>query len=301
MGYALGIYLISDFVRFHYLSFIIHHSSFIISKMRFLLLVRVATIAVIYALIGKFDSAIIDPLSTFVTILHELGHSAGAFVSGGVSMGYTLTEDSPRIYSCTKGGSTFLTVLGGNLFSLSAAWLFVWLGKNGERQLNPIFILLGFLMFFVTRLFNDAEILPMPIVVIYLALFGFFILTQSSWSGAFLIFFGILNLLFVFNDAMNGGVLSDVSRFAKLLDYFPQPVWTFFWLGTTAFVGYYLFMEVATAKVEWASGRRFFKNLDLEKIGLFIEILPNLIVFGLDQLFEFLVIQFSRVFDFRKR
>jgi Peptidase M50B-like len=269
--------------------------------MKFLLLVRVATIAVIYVLIGKFDGAIIAPLSTFVTILHELGHSAGAFVSGGNSVGYTLSEDSPHIYACTKGGSAWLTVLCGNLFSFAAAWVFIWLGKNGERQLNPILILLGFLMFFTTRLFDDPEILAMPIVVIYLALLGFFILTQSSWSGAFLIFFGFLNLLFVFNDAMDGGILSDVSRYGKLWDYLPQPIWKFFWLGATAFLGYNLITDIAAAKVEWSSGRRFFKNLDGDKIILFLEILPNLIVFGLDQLLEFLVVQFSRIFDFRKR
>ena len=269
--------------------------------MRYLLLIRVLTIGVIYVLLGKFDNAIIAPLSTFVTILHEMGHSAGAFLSGGNSVGYTLTEDSTRIYACTKGGSALLTVLGGNLFSLTAAWLFVWLGKNGERQLNPILILLGILMFVVTRLFNDDEILPMAMVVLHLLLLTFFILTQSSWSGAFLIFFGGLNLVFVFTDTMIGGALSDVSRCAKLWEYFPEPVWKFFWLGATAFLGYNLLTDVASAKVQWASGGRFFKNLDLEKILLFIEILPNLIVYAFDQLLEFLVVQTARIFDFRKR
>ena len=269
--------------------------------MKFLLLIRVATIAVIYMLIGKFDAAIIDPLSTFATILHELGHSAGAFVSGGQSVGYTLTEDSPHIYACTKGGAAWLTVFGGNLFSFGAAWVFVWLGKNGDRQLSPVLIFVGFLMFFTTRLFDDSDILPMPIVVMYLALLGFFILTQSEWSGAFLIFFGALNLAFVFNDTMTGGVLSDISRYAKLWDYLPEQIWKFAWLGATAFLSYNLAADVAEAKVEWSSGRRFFKNLDLDKIALFIEILPNLIVFGLDQLLEFCVVQFSRIVDFRKR
>ena len=269
--------------------------------MRYLLLIRVLTIGVVYMLLGKFDSAITAPLSTFATILHEMGHSAGAFISGGNSVGYTLTEDSIRIYACTKGGSALLTVLGGNLFSFAAAWLFVWLGKNGERQLNPILIILGILMFFVTRLFNDEDILPMPMVILHLLLLTFFILTQSSWSGAFLIFFGGLNLVFVFNDILTGGVLSDVSRCAKLWEYLPEPIWKFFWLGATAFLGYNLCADVASAKVQWASGGRFFKNLDLEKVFLFIEILPNLIFYGLDQLLEFLVVQFSRIFDFRKR
>ena len=103
-------------------------------SMRYLLLIRVLTIGAIYVLLGKFDNAIIGPLSTFVTILHEMGHSAGAFLSGGNSVGYTLTEDSTRIYACTKGGSAFLTVLGGNLFSLAAAWLFVWLGRNRSEE-----------------------------------------------------------------------------------------------------------------------------------------------------------------------
>jgi hypothetical protein len=268
--------------------------------MRYLLLIRVVTIAVIYLLLKKFDPAITDPLSMFATILHELGHSAGAFLTGGNSLGYTLTEDSTHIYACTKGGSTWMTLFGGNLFSLGAAWLFGWLGKNGGRQLAPILILLGVLMFFTTRLFDDSEILPMPIVAIYLVLFGFFILTKSDWAGAFLIFFGFINLFIIFTDATTNGVLSDVNRFAKLSAYIPQPVWLFSWLGAAALLAYNLLMDIAATRVEWTSKNTFFKNLDMDKIFLFLEILPNLIVYAGNELLEFLVVQITRIFDFRK-
>ena len=269
--------------------------------MRYLLIIRVVTIAVIYLLLKKFDPAITDPLSTFATILHELGHSVGAFVSGGNSLGYTLTEDSTHIFACTKGGSAWMTVFGGNLFTLGAAWLFVWLGRNGERQFAPILILLGILMFFTTRLFDDSEILAMPIIAIYLALFLLFILTQSDWAGAFLIFFGFINLFFIFSDATSNGVLSDVNRFAKLSAYIPQQIWLFFWLGAAALLAYNFVTDIAATKVEWTSGNRFFKNLDMDKILLFLEILPNLIIYKGNELLEFLVVQFTRIFDFRKR
>jgi hypothetical protein len=269
--------------------------------MRYLLIVRVATVAVIYLLLKKFDPVLTDPLSTFATILHELGHSAGAFVSGGNSLGYTLTEDSTHLYACTKGGSAWLTVLGGNLFSLAAAWVFVYLGKNGGRQLAPILIILGFLMFLVTRLFDESEILPMPIIAIYLALFIFFILTQSDWAGAFLIFFGFINLFFIYTDATSNGILSDVTRFAQLSHYIPQKIWLFFWLGAAALLGYNLVLDIAAQKVEWSSGRRFFKNLDTDKVFLFLEILPNLLLHAGNRLLEFLIVQFTRIFDFRKR
>jgi hypothetical protein len=39
----------------------------------------------------------------------------------------------------------------------------------------------------------------------------------------------------------------------------------------------------------------------MDKILLFLEILPNLIVFKLNELLEFFIIQFTRIFDFRKR
>jgi Peptidase M50B-like len=274
--------------------------------MKFLLLVRVVTIGVIYILLRKFDPAITDPLSTFATILHELGHSTGAFLSGGSSLGYTLTEDSTHLFACTKGGSTWLTLLGGNLFSLGAAWVFVWLGRNGGNKLAPILILLGVLMFFTTRLFDDSEVLPMPIVSIYLALLGFFILTQSEWSGAFLIFFGFINLFFIYFDATTNGVLSDVVRFTKLTEFseylrIPQQAWLFTWLGVAAFMGYNLVMDVATTQVEWASGKSPFKHWDMDKVILFLEILPELIIYKANQLLEFLVVEFSRIFDFRKR
>jgi Peptidase M50B-like len=277
--------------------------------MKYLLLVRVATIAVIYILLRKFDPVLTDPLSTFATILHELGHSTGAFLSGGSSLGYNLTEDSTHLFACTKGGSTWMTLFGGNLFSLGAAYVFVWLGRNGGNKLAPILILLGILMFFTTRLFDDSEVLPMPIVAIYLALLGFFILTQSEWSGAFLIFFGFINLFFIYFDATTNGVLSDVARFTKLTEYpqysqylrIPQQIWMYAWFAVSAFLGYNLFIDVATTQVEWASGRRFFRHLDTNKILLFLEILPELIVYKVNQLLEFLVVQFSRIFDFRKR
>jgi hypothetical protein len=274
--------------------------------MKYLLFVRVVTIAVLYILLRKFDPAITDPLSTFATILHELGHSAGAFLSGGNSLGYTLTEDSTHLFACTKGGSTWLTLLGGNFFSLGAAWVFVWLGRNGGNRLAPVLLLLGVLVFFTTRLFDDSEVLPMPIVAIYLALFGFFILTQSQWAGAFLIFFGFINLFFIYTDATTNGVLSDVVRFTKLTDYseymrIPEKGWLFMWLGVAAFMGYNLVMDVATTHVEWASGKSPFKHWDTDKIMLFLEILPNLIVYKANQLLEFLVVEFSRIFDFRKR
>ena len=283
--------------------------------MKYLLLVRILTIAIIYYLLSKFDIAITDTLSIFATILHELGHATFAFISGGNVQGYTLTEDSPHIFACTKGGSAWFTVFGGNLFSLAAAWVFVWLGRNGERQLNPILILLGLLMYFVTRLFNDSEIISMPIVTIYLALFGFFILSQSSWAGAFLIFFGFLNLLFIYQDTANNGVLADANRLSQLSAFrvhipllhidsylsIPQQIWTFTWLGAAAFSAYSFVIDIAETKVEWASGRRFFKNLDFDKILLFIEILPNLIFYAGSELFEFLVIQITRIFDFRQR
>lgn len=271
--------------------------------MKYLLLVRVVTIAVIFILLRKFDPAITDPLSTFATILHELGHSTGAFLSGGNSLGYTLTEDSTHLYACTKGGSIWLTLLGGNLFSLGAAWVFVWLGRNGGDRLAPILILLGILMFFTTRLFDDSDVLPMPIVAIYLALFGFFIITQSEWSGAFLIFFGFINLFFIYFDASTNGILSDVVRYTKLTAFYPVPeaAWRFSWFGVAAFLGYNLVMDVATTQVEWASGKSPFKHWDWNKVLLFLEILPELIVYKANQLLEFLVVQFSRIFDFRKR
>jgi hypothetical protein len=284
----------------HYPLSIIHYP---LKKMKFLLLVRVVTIAVIYILLRKFDPVLTDPLSTFATILHELGHSTGAFLSGGSSLGYTLTEDSTHLYACTKGGSTWLTLLGGNLFSLGAAWVFVWLGRNGGDKLGPILIVLAILMFFTTRLFDDSEVLPMPIVAIYLVLLGIFILTQSEWSGAFLIFFGFINLLFIFFDTFTNGILSDVSRYTKLTAFYPvpEPAWRFTWFGLAGFLGYNLFMDVATTQVEWSSRKNPFKHWDMDKIILFLEILPELFIYKANQLLEFLVVQFSRIFDFRKR
>jgi hypothetical protein len=269
--------------------------------MRQLLLVRTITIAIIFLFINKWNPDLTTPLSTFASILHEMGHSVGALVSGGEVSGMTLAPDCPCLYACTRGGNALITLLGGNIFSILAAFGFVYYGRIMSKFTEfifPTYVILGLLMFITVRLVADERILSIWMIVIYLLLFIFFILTQTGWAGAFLIFFGFMNLLTIIKDTLAGGVLSDISRYSHFLDNPKSPaLFTALWFGIVGYNSVLLINQVSATKVDWIEGRRFFKNIDTDKILLFFSILPNMIGFAFDQLFEFLVVEFQGVFD----
>ena len=268
--------------------------------MKNLLTIRVITIALFYLFITKLTDVLFAPLSIMTSILHEVGHAVGAIISGGEVFGYTLAPDCPCLYACTSGGSPFITLLGGNLFTISATFFFVYLGRILSKIPNyiiPTFISLTLLMFLTVKLIDNPEILSNTQVGIYALIFLIFMLLRSGWSGAFLIFFGYLNLLFIVKDTMTGGVLSDISRYTRLTAYMHPIIWISLWLGTVGYISFVLLIQISQTKVQWIEGRKFFNNLDLEKILLFLSILPNLIGFAFDQLLEFLVIEFTAIYD----
>ena len=268
--------------------------------MKQLLTIRVFTIVVIFLFINKLNVALLAPLSIFTSILHELGHSVGAVLSGGEVSGFTLAPDCPCLYACTRGGSPFIILLGGNIFSILAAFLFVYIGRIVSKIPKYILSTLGslsLLMFLTVRLINNDDILSNGQVSIYVLLLILFILLRSNWAGAFLIFFGFLNLLFILKDTLNGGVLADISRYARLMTFIHPFIWVSLWMGTVAYVCFVLLIQISQTRVDWVEGKNFLKNLDFEKIMLFLSILPNLIGFAFDQLLEFLVIEFAAILN----
>ena len=271
--------------------------------MKYLLLTRVATVAFIYFVINKLNPVLSAPLSIFAKIIHEWGHSVGAFLTGGTVEGYSLSGESAALFACTRGGVPWFVLIMGNVISLSAAILFVEMGRRSERYFTSMLIVMGVFMVFITYFIADERILAMPIVVLYLLLFLYFILTKRvHWAEAFTIFFGFLNIWQVVFDMLYGGVLSDSMRFHSLYPNLPIVVWVFFWFGISGFTAYQLFTNVAETKVHWAANTyRIFNNIDTQKVLLFISILPHFILFAGDQLLEFIIIQSSRIFDFRKR
>lgn len=291
------------------------------AKMKFLLLVRVITIAVIYLFINKWNDELTGPLSIFSSIIHELGHSVGALASGGEVSGFTLAPDCPCLYACTRGGVAGITLLFGNLFTIAATFLFVYTGRIVSKITDNIFatfLFLSVLMFLTVRLIGDDRILSIWLVAIYILLFIFFMLTQTSWAGAFLIFFGFLNLNLIVKDMMTRGVLSDISRYTRLttnirlplpdnlptaLNVLPQTfsipsmIWFVLWFGIVGYIAVVLVYQVADTNVDWIEGKKFFKNTDFDKILLFLSILPNLIGFAIDQGLEFLLIELKAIFN----
>ncbi len=268
--------------------------------MKDLLTIRVLTIAVIFLFLNNLYAASLAPLSIFTSILHELGHSAGAVLSGGEVSGFTLAPDCPCLYACTRGGSPFIILLGGNIFSILAASLFVYMGRivsKIPKFVFSLFISLSLLMFLSVRLIDNEDILSNAQVGIYVLIFIVFMWLKTSWSGAFLIVFGFLNLIHILKDMLTGGVLSDISRYTHLTPYLHPFLWISFWMGSIGYVSFVLLIRVSQTKVNWIEGKRFFHNLDFEKTLLFLSILPNMIGFAVDQLMEFLVIEFTAIFN----
>lgn len=289
--------------------------------MKFLLFVRVLTITVIYLFVNKWNDELTAPLSIFSSIIHELGHSVGAMISGGEVSGFTLAPDCPCLYACTRGGVPGIILLFGNLFTIATTFFFIYTGRIVSKiteNILPVFIFLSLLMFLTVRLIGDERILSIWLVAIYILIFIFFILTQTSWAGAFLIFFGFFNLFLIVKDMMTGGVLSDISRYTRLttnirlplpdnlpqqLDVLPRAFnmpsmfWFVLWFGIVGYIAVVSMMQVAETKVDWIEGKRFFKNTDFDKILLFLSILPNLIGFAIDQGLEFLLVEFKAIFN----
>ena len=272
--------------------------------MKGLLFIRVATIAVIFLFVNKWNNELTTPLSIFSAIIHELGHAVGTSATGGEVSGFTLAPDCPCIYACTRGGNAWATVLGGNIFTLLTTFFFVNLGRIVSKitvYIFGTFVALSLLLFLTTRLIGDERILSFWIVVIYILLFVFFILTQTSWAGAFLIFFGFFNLSIIIKDLMTGGILSDISRYQHLSDKVPPMMWFAVWFGVVGYACVVLLMDVADTKVDWIEGKKVLKNLDGEKIWLFITLLPNFIGFAVDQGLEFLLVEFGGIFNGLRR
>ncbi len=268
--------------------------------MKNLLTIRVLTTAVIFLFINKLNATLLDPLSIFASILHELGHSVGAVLSNGEVSGFTLAPDCPCLYACTRGGSPFLILLGGNIFSISAAFLFVYIGRIVSKMPEFVIstlVLLSLLMLLTVKLIDEERILSNVQVGIYVLLFIIFMLLKSGWAGTFLIVFGFLNLIQIVKDIMTGGVLSDVSRYAHIFPNIPPFVIVSLWLGIVGYVSFVLLIQVSETRVKWIEGKRFFNNLDFEKILLFLSILPNMVGFAFDQLLEFLIIEFTAIFN----
>ena len=269
--------------------------------MRYLLFIRFITIAFAYMILRRYLPDVAAPLSIFSDIIHEIGHAVACNLTGGEVLGFTLTSESTEFYACTRGGGVWFTLILGNLMSFGAAWFFVFLGTKGERYFRQILIGLGGLMLLTAQRIGDDNLLPMPMVWIYVLLFAFFYLIRTNWVGAFLVFFGMMNLAHVAIDALQPTILSDTNRFQHLTPMLPMKLWTAIWLGATAFISYKLLEIVAATQVEWARGKKIFGNFDAEKLWLFISILPPMLGFAVEELFEFFGVQFLRVFDGIKR
>ena len=268
--------------------------------MKYLLFIRVLTIAVVYLFVNKLNEDFTAPLSIFASIIHELGHTVGALLSGGEVEGFTLAPDCPCLYACTKGGSPVMTLLGGNAMSILVAYFLVYMGRIISKIPQYIFItylLCALLMFLTVRLIGDDRIISIWMVTIYFLVFLYFILAQSGWAGAFMIFFGFFNLMIILKDIFAEGILSDISRYTRFISFVPHKIWVSIWFGTVGYIAYNLINQISETKVEWIEGKRFFKNTDFDKIILFFSILPNMIGFAFDQLTEFLLIEFKAVFD----
>lgn len=268
--------------------------------MKNLLTIRVLTVAVLFLFINKLYGEFLAPLSIFASILHELGHSVGAILSNGEVSGFTLAPDCPCLYACTRGGSPFLILLGGNIFSISAAFLFVYIGRIISKM--PEFVIstlitLSILMLLTVKMIDDEMILSNTQVGIYVLIFIIFMLLRSGWAGTVLIVFGFFNLILIVKDIMVRGILSDISRYEHLFPSVPSIFFGTLWLIILLYVSFVLLLQISETKVSWIEGKRFFNNLDFEKILLFISISPNMVGFAFDQLMEFLVIEFTAVFN----
>ena len=111
----------------------------------------------------QYLNLLLFPLQTFTTGLHELGHAAMCFATGGSVTGLTMVSDGQGHGGLTfcVGGNRILTSSAGYIGAALFGSLLIWLGRRQQSAKNVLTVL-GFLfglgcLITITPLFGDAE------------------------------------------------------------------------------------------------------------------------------------------------
>ncbi|MCC7531375.1 MAG: M50 family metallopeptidase [Candidatus Melainabacteria bacterium] len=92
----------------------------------------------------QYVSLVVYPLRTFTTGLHEFGHAAMTYATGGIVTGLTMVPDGEGAGGLTfhRGGIGWLVSSAGYLGTALFGSLLIWFGRK-EENASPVLKVLG--------------------------------------------------------------------------------------------------------------------------------------------------------------
>ncbi len=204
----------------------------------------VAAIAVVYVIVKyfvPFGIFIVYPITIFVTIMHELGHSLFAVLTGGSVYAVQINPNGSG-FARIAGGLTPLVLAGGYIGSVIFGNLLLLVGLLYPKITK--FVAYFFIVVLVfTAIYWFNTFISSAIIIIF-TLVLFFV---SKWKNTALSLFfasiGIISVLYILED-YNGGPSSDLQMFATYLGNSSVVFWMYLWLFIALLITFFTIRHI---------------------------------------------------------
>lgn len=195
------------------------------------LLLRLTGMLLIYLLLryfgGSFGQLALYPVTLLVAFLHELGHAAGAVLTGGDVLGLQVNLDGSG-YTKSAGGLPGIILLGGYLGSIVFGNILLRLGARHGRLASQSLMVLAVLMALAGIIWFES--LASTALLFAFAALLWILAARTNWDQDVLLFLGIATVLYILQD-YRVGPGSDLVQYERLVGLFPTEVWRFVWLA----------------------------------------------------------------------
>lgn len=194
------------------------------------LLIRISLYLVLYFGLsyyaGDLGRKLLYPVRLLVTFLHEFGHGLMAILTGGQVDSIQINADGSG-WTRTINGNRALILLGGYLGSALFGNLIFYVGARLRYLVRPgLFLLAGIMLFTGIYWFNSIFT---SLVLLLFAASMIFIATKTAYGREFLMFIGLISILFIIQD-FNVGPRSDLEAYAQEMIFLPVVAWKYIWL-----------------------------------------------------------------------
>ena len=175
---------------------------------------------------GPWGSKLLYPVRLLVTFLHELGHATAALLSGGSVNRIQINPDGSG-WTETVNGHRALTIMGGYLGSAIFGNIIFLIGVKFKSLVKPCIALLSLIMVFTAIFWFNS--LFTTALLIFFGITIYFIGLKTSWGREFLMFIGLISIIYIIQD-FDIGPRSDLDAYAKELIIFSADIWKYVWL-----------------------------------------------------------------------
>ncbi len=175
---------------------------------------------------GTWGSKLLYPVRLLVTFLHELGHATAALLTGGSVNRIQINPDGSG-WTETVNGHKALTIMGGYLGSAIFGNIIFLIGVKFKSLVKACMSLLSLVMVFTAVYWFNS--LFTTALLIFFGISTYFIGLKTSWGREFLMFIGLISIIYIIQD-FDIGPRSDLEAYAKELVIFSPDIWKYIWL-----------------------------------------------------------------------